>query len=378
MNDETLRSIWDAAVVGDPANGVAPTFDKQAQSEARTQINTARVKDGLPSIQNTVAAWQQAEQQAAPYRQGVAESQFIESPEEVAVRKEEEDFQRMSNAAKAFDEQVRKPNIAQRESAASRAVNVVDAAEAALEGGEQGIQAFVQQIQAISDPRLARETVEIAQRAGVQFSEPLVIVDAQGVQSFIPINEPTRGGFAVLPDGTYRVDLADGTTTTAVSEDAARAMIAGQKPVQGVGTGREARPGSGLTKAEDFRALVRGSAAQFAQGEAEVAEVDDVGLIQLGKEQAEFSAGKAKEVLQSDADLMSFFGAGDAPAAPTAPPSPELQQTLDEDSAFSEAISEAARRGEDASLIKRGQFTKPKPRRGEQQNLGASGISSFL
>ena len=174
--DEVLGPIWDAYVTGDPANGIPPLVDAEAQNLAVSQIDRARVESGAPSIQNTVAEWQKAEQFAAPHQQAIAEQGFVETPEQVAAKKEEADFQRMSSASAAFQDQVARPK-------AQRNENVINAVEAAMEGGEQSIEAFTKQIESIGDTELRDQTIQLAQRAGMQFGRPITISGPGGDQS---------------------------------------------------------------------------------------------------------------------------------------------------------------------------------------------------
>lgn len=169
MNDKELRPIWDAAVVGDPANGIPPTLDSRAQSDAVNSVNTERVNQGLPSIEGTMADYQRAEQAAQPYRQMVAESQFVETPEEQAAKAEAAEVQSMENASAAFQDQVVRPK-------AQRNENVINAVEQAMEGGPDGVEAFTKQIESISDQGLRDETIQLAQRAGMEFERPIALV----------------------------------------------------------------------------------------------------------------------------------------------------------------------------------------------------------
>lgn len=184
MNDEELRPIWDAAVVGDPANGIPPALDQQAQSEAANQINTERVEAGLPNIQNTVSDWQRSERAAAPYQQQTAEQRFVETPEQRAAKQEAEQVRRMESASAAFQDQVVRPK-------AQRNENVINAVEQAMEGGEQSIEAFTQQVESISDTGLRDQTIQLAQRAGMEFARPISVSGPGGDQT---VEYPPTGG----------------------------------------------------------------------------------------------------------------------------------------------------------------------------------------
>jgi hypothetical protein len=118
-----------------------------------------------------------------------------------------------------------------------RDLNVLKAMEEAEAGGPEATENFIKMVESVPSAQKQQETIQLLRNLGFQSPRPIQLRDGSTIQpagvstltnqatgSTTTVGSAVGGGFAQMPDGSFKVYLPNGGTATASTEEEAKAM----------------------------------------------------------------------------------------------------------------------------------------------------------
>lgn len=210
--EDQMKDAVDAesiALINERIDNEKQAARQQIEAQIRPALDEARKNQGLPTLANILVevqslrpAAQEAQQKLTAVRTGQPGA-----------------YDPNERAEKAVAES----RIAKQE----RTLNVFRAMEQAEAGSDEDKERFLEMVESVEDPQLQRETVQILRNLGFQAPRPIRLNNGEVIQpagAASDTGSSVGGGYALMKNGTYRVYLPDGGTTTAATEEEAKSM----------------------------------------------------------------------------------------------------------------------------------------------------------